>query len=115
MLQRLRTEKKKLLGGCSINKAGGLMLIVSKSTENFFQESSRQSIRTCREVVKGDPLLSGDLEVERLSEDWDRRVRFLAEGDLDRLRDFFRRESDGEFVWLLPFFFLSFTSFGSIA
>lgn len=91
------------------------MLIVSKSTENFFQESSRQSIRTCREVVKGDPLLSGDLEVERLSEDWDRRVRFLAEGDLDRLRDFFRRESDGEFVWLLPFFFLSFTSFGSIA
>ena len=37
MLQRLRTEKKKLLGGCSINKAGGLMLIVSKSTENFFK------------------------------------------------------------------------------
>ena len=114
MLQRLRTEKKKLLGGCSINKAGESMF-VSKSTEIFFQESSRQSIRTCREVVKGDPLLSGDLEVERLSEDWDRRVRFLAEGDLDRLRDFFRRESDGEFVWLLPFFFLSFTSFGSIA
>ena len=36
MLQRLRTEKKKLLGGCLINKAGRLMLIVSKSTENFF-------------------------------------------------------------------------------
>ena len=44
-------------------------MFVSKSTEIFFQESSRQSIRTCREVVKGDPLLSGDLEVERLSED----------------------------------------------
>ena len=36
MLQRLRTEKKKLLGGCLINKAGGSMF-VSKSTENFFK------------------------------------------------------------------------------
>lgn len=74
------------------------MMFFSKSTKNCSQEPPRQNISTCSEVVKGDPLLSGDLEVERLSEDWDRRLRFLAEGDLDRLRDLLRRESDGELV-----------------
>ena len=76
-----------------------------------------ESSSTCSDVVNGDRdlLRAGDLELERLSEDWDRRLRFLDDGDLERLRDFFRRDSEGELVWLLPFFFFSFDSFGSIA
>ena len=69
------------------------------------------------DVASGDRdlLRAGEREVERLSEDWERRLRFLDEGDFERLRDFFRLESAGEDVWLLLFFFFSFTSFGSIA
>ena len=87
-------------------------MITTKLHQIFFE-----SYRTCSEVVNGDRdlLRAGDLEVERLSEDWDRRARFLDDGDLERLRDFFRRDSEGELVWLLPFFFFSFDSFGSIA
>lgn len=72
---------------------------------------------TVSDVANGDRdlLRAGEREVERLSEDWERRLRFFNEGDLERLRDFFRLESKGEDVWLLLFFFFSFTSFGSIA
>ena len=45
----------------------------------------------------------------------ERRLRFLDEGDLERLRDFFRLESVGEEVWLLLFFFFSLPSFGVTA
>ena len=46
-----------------------------------------------------------------LMSDRERRLRFLDEGDLERLRDFFRLESVGEKVWLLLFFFFSLPSF----
>lgn len=77
----------------------------------------KKDLSTCSDVANGDRdlLRAGDLEVERLSEDWERRLRFLDEGDLERLRDFFRRDSAGEFASLFPFFFFSFASFGSIA
>ena len=44
-----------------------------------------------------------------------RLLRFLDEGDFERLRDFFRLESVGEEVWLLLFFFFSLPSFGVTA
>ena len=46
-----------------------------------------------------------------LMSDRERRLRFLDEGDLERLRDFFRLESVGEKVWLLLSFFFSLPSF----
>ena len=106
MFQRL-TEKKK-------QKHQTVIINGTLFNSRFVLKIVRKS--TCSDVVNGDRdlLRAGDLEVERLSEDWDRRPRFLDDGDLERLRDFFRRESAGELVWL-PFFFFSFDSFGSIA
>ena len=74
------------------------------------------SQNTVSDVANGDRdlLREGDREFERLS-DRERRLRFLDEGDLERLRDFFRLESVGEEVWLLLFFFFSRPSFGVTA
>ena len=74
------------------------------------------SQNTVSDVANGDLdlLREGDREFERLS-DRERRLRFLEEGDLERLRDFFRLESVGEDVWPLLFFFFSLPSFGVTA
>ena len=79
----------------------------------FNKLETTTSWNTVSDVASGDRdlLRAGDREVDRLS-DRERRPRFLDEGDLERLRDFFRLESAGEDVWLLLFFFFS---FGSIA
>ena len=108
---RLRAKKKRCL----------LKQYIKRYKQQKYTLKNHQKTRetilsqnTVSDVANGDCDLlreGGD----RNSSDRERRLRFLEEGDLKPLRDFFRLESVGEEVWLLLFFFFSRPSFGVTA